>query len=211
MRIFIHTSIILLVLFSITVETFIYVDTSLPLHNYPSGKLSRLIYYYSYFTVLSNITLAISSLLLLFQPNRNNPGFKILRLDGLICIIITSVVYNLVLRQNHPLKGMMTLTNELLHVVIPFLGIVGWLLYGPRPGINRKIIILAILPPFIYVVYIFIRGKFTGIYPYPFMDAGRIGLSQALINTSLIMVIFIGFEFLLFLIDRKLSKRKNRI
>ncbi len=209
MRIFIHVSIILLVLFSISVETYMFLNTSMPLPDYPTDKLCRAGYYYSYFTVLSNITLAVSSFLLLLRPKRNGTGFNVLRLDGLICIIITSVVYNLILRGNHPPEGIMILTNELLHVVVPFLGILGWLVYGPRSGINLKIIILAIIPPFLYVVYIFIRGKLTGLYPYPFMDLGRISFTQALINVGLIMVIFIGFEFLLLLIDQKLSKNTS--
>jgi hypothetical protein len=209
MKQIINMLIIIFVAFSLCVETYMFIFGNLEISNLPKDVPSYLIYYYSYFTVLSNLTLATSAFILFMNSNYDSQTFRILRLDGLVCIIITSVVYNLILRQNHPPKGIMILTNELLHVVIPILGILGWLVYGPRPRVDKKTMFLAIFPPFIYVIYIFIRGEITNIYPYPFMDAGTIGIVQALLNTGIVMIIFIFLEFILFYTDQKLSDSSN--
>jgi hypothetical protein len=206
MRNFINLLIVLLVFFSIATETynFVYGDFH-PSILIDKSYLNRIIYYYSYFTVQSNLAIGISSLILLFKSDYSKKWFRILQIDGIICIIITCIVYNIMLRHDHKVKGIMIFTNEALHVIIPFLVVLYWMLYGARKILDKKTIILAILPPLIYVIYIFIRGHFTNIYPYPFLDANRIGLQQAVLNTSGIVLLFLFLEFILLFIDNKMK------
>lgn len=44
-------------------------------------------------------------------------------------------------------------------------------------------------------------------YPYPFLDAGEIGLFQALLNTGAIVLLFLFLEFILIYIDNQLIKK----
>lgn len=70
MRIFFNLILIFLVFFSIGTETYNYVYGDIhPSILNEKSKLNRLIFYYSYFTVQSNIAVGISSLLLLFKPD----------------------------------------------------------------------------------------------------------------------------------------------
>jgi hypothetical protein len=41
--------------------------------------------------------------------------------------------------------------------------------------------------PFVYLLYLVVRGHFSGFYPYPFMDIGELGWKSVGLN-SLIMV-----------------------
>ncbi|QII70836.1 hypothetical protein G8C41_08445 [Apibacter sp. B3706] len=208
MRIFFNLILIFLVFFSIGTETYNYVYGEIhPSILNEKSKFNRLIYYYSYFTVQSNIAVGISSLFLLFKPDYSKKWFRILRIDGIICIVITCIVYNLMLRHDHNVKGIMRFTNEALHVFIPFLAVLYWLLYGPRKLLDKKTTFFAIIPPLIYVIYIFIRGHFTNMYPYPFLDADEIGLLQALLNTGTIVLLFLFLEFILIYIDNLLIKK----
>lgn len=207
MRTFLNLLIIILVLFSICFETynFVYVDMH-PFILNEQSYITRYIYYYSYFTVQSNLAVGISSLILLINPTYSSNWFRLLRIDSIICIVITCIVYNVMLRDDdHNLKGIAMFTNEALHVIIPFLAVLNWLVFGPRKIPNKKIMITAIIPPLIYVIYIFIRGYITDLYPYPFLDASKIGLTQALLNTGVVVLLFLFLEIILLYIDKKLA------
>ncbi|WP_392565904.1 Pr6Pr family membrane protein [Utexia brackfieldae] len=101
----------------------------------PVSAWGRVIFYYSFFTVLANLLLAISSLVLLFKPHYDSRLFRIIRLDALVGIIITMIVYNGVLRSiHHPPTFELCMTNELLHLVVPIIGILSWLVWGALPS-----------------------------------------------------------------------------
>lgn len=211
MKTFLNLLIILLVFFSIGTETynFVYGDIH-PSFLDDKSYLTRYIFYYSHFTILSNLMVGISSLILLFKPNYSNKWFRILRLDAIVCIIITCIVYNLILRKYHIIEGIMIFTNEALHSYIPFLAMLTWLLYGPRKILDKQTVIFAIFPPLIYVICIFIRGHFTNIYPYFFLDAGKLGLPQAMLNTSVIVLLFLNLEFIICYIDKILTSAEHK-
>ncbi|OCG26047.1 hypothetical protein A9G11_01610 [Gilliamella sp. wkB108] len=174
----------------------------------PATPIGRLVFYYSFFTVLSNFMLALSCLWLVFKPNCNRFSFKVIRLNGLVGVIITALVYNFILRAIHrPPNAILTFTNESLHVVLPILGILSWLIWGPFRRINFNVIIGSLLSMLTYGVYIFVRGYFTNQYPYPFINVTRIGYPKALLAVSMVVGLFLGLVFLLWVIER-LRKRK---
>lgn len=198
--------IVVLVVFSICTETYLFVIKGMhPLILNETSYLSRFIFYYSYFTVLSNLAVGLSCLILLVNADYSAKWFKVLRLDSILCITITCIVYNGMMRQWHDVDGMVILTNEFLHLIIPVLTIFSWLVYGPRQFIDQQVMSIAVIPPLIYVFYIFIRGYLTHIYPYHFLNADQLGLSKALWFIAAMIILFLLLEFILFLIDNKLT------
>ncbi|WP_294615290.1 Pr6Pr family membrane protein [uncultured Gilliamella sp.] len=197
-------------LFAITVigiESYIYWHVQLRPWQ-PITSIGRLVFYYSFFTVLSNFMLALSCFWLAFNPNCNRFSFKVIRLNGLIGVIITALVYNLILRAIHrPPNAILSFTNECLHVVIPALGFLTWLIWGPFRRINFKVIVSSLLSMLAYGIYIFVRGYYTNQYPYPFINVTRIGYPKALLAVSMVVVLFLGLAFFLWLIEY-LRKRK---
>ena len=63
--------------------------------------------------------------------------------------------------------------------------------------------------PFIYAVYVMIRGDLTGEYPYPIMDAGKLGLPRALLNTAFIFILFIVLGLALVAYDQWAGRRSR--
>ena len=49
------------------------------------------------------------------------------------------------------------------------------------------------------------QGAFTRWYPYPFMDVTEIGYPQAVLNTGVVAVVFLGLAALLGLVDRRMK------
>lgn len=199
---YLYSFIIALVIFSVSTEAY-YCITALSTSHLPVGVLPRVVYYFSFFTVLSSIALAVGCLFTILNPNYHSQVMVVLRLDGVISVIVTGVVYNIMLRAiHHPDLLILKITNECLHVVIPILGVVGWWIFDPHGRVTKSSILYAVIPPIIYVIYIFIRGAIVGLYPYPLLNVSHIGYLRAFINTGIISIVFIVLAMLLYFVDQ---------
>jgi len=162
----------------------------------PAGSmLERLVRLFSYFTVLSNVLVCVVAVLLVIAPARDGRLFRIARLDALLCIAVTGIVYNTVLTGLVELSAAGAVSNFLLHVLTPVLVVVGWLLFGPRPRIDRRTIWWSAVPPLAWIAYTFVRGAIVDWYPYPFLDVGANGYVASLVSTALVAVVFLALAF----------------
>ena len=148
----------------------------------------RLVRFFSYFTIQSNILVLIASITLLLRPTRDGTIWRVLRLDSLLAIVITGIVYATLLAPlAHP-QGADFVANALLHYICPWLTLAVWLVVGPRPRINWSTIATAFAWPVAWIAYTLIHGAISGWYPYPFLDVGRLGYPKAIGNIVLILV-----------------------
>ncbi|WP_392560168.1 Pr6Pr family membrane protein [Orbus mooreae] len=201
--------IVLLVLLVVGIETHTYWFYQLRPWQ-PSTSMGRLIFYYSFFTVLTNLMLAASCLTLAIKPTCSSTFFSVIRLNGLVGVLITIIIYNILLRGVHrPPTLLLQLANESLHVVIPILGLLTWLIYGPFARITLKIVLYSFCSFLLYAIYIFVRGHITGQYPYPFINVSKIGYEKALIAAGLIAMLFfvlVGFLKIIAIIRLRIIK-----
>ncbi|MCX8602042.1 MULTISPECIES: Pr6Pr family membrane protein [unclassified Gilliamella] len=203
----IYCLIALYIFFVIGIETYTYWHIQLRPWQ-PKSPLGRLEYYFSFFTVLSNILLAVSCIFLSLNPQCDRYGFKVIRLNGLIGVVITAIVYNLVLRKIHiPPNSIARFANESLHVIAPALAVLTWLIWGPFRRINFKVVMGSALSLLAYGVYIFVRGYYTNRYPYPFINVTRIGYPKALLAAGIVFLMFVALALLFWGIDA-LRRRK---
>ncbi|MET1006901.1 MAG: Pr6Pr family membrane protein [Propionibacteriaceae bacterium] len=135
----------------------------------------RLLHFFSYFTVLSNLLVLVSAVTLLRNPARDSAGWRVLRLSGLTGIIVTGIVHWFFLRPLLDLTGWSYAVDKVLHVAVPLLAAVGWALFGPRPRVSGRTYGLSLLYPAVWLVYILALGAATGWYPYPFLDVDELG------------------------------------
>lgn len=171
-----------------------------------AGSLVQLV---SFFTILSNLLVVISITILLTKPGSTLYRFfsKSSVLTGIaVYITIVGLVYNLVLRHIWQPQGLFKLADELLHTINPTLFIIYWLAFVPKEGLMWDNILSWLWFPFIYLVYVIIRGAFTGYYPYPFVDVLHLGYTKVMINSFLLLMVFLGFGALFVLIDRWQTK-----
>ena len=118
----------------------------------------RIVNFFSFFTVLSNIAVAATTGLLAIRLHRDSTLFRVLRLDGLIAIAVTGVVFHLTLAQLQELTGWSAVADFLLHTLSPILCTVGWLVFGPRCALSRRIVLLGVIAPVCWLVYALVRG-----------------------------------------------------
>ena len=130
----------------------------------------RLARFVAYFTVQSNVLVAVTTLQLARDPGRDGRGWRVARLAAVVGITVTGVVHFLLLRPLLDLDGADYLADKLLHMVVPVLAVVGWAVFGPRPRIDARAVRLALCWPVTWLVATLLVGGLSGWYPYPFLD-----------------------------------------
>ncbi|EYR63815.1 F420-dependent oxidoreductase [Actinotalea ferrariae CF5-4] len=170
----------------------------------PAPLLARYVELFSYFTILSVLLVGVVSTLLAVDPERDGRLLRVLRLDSLVCITVTGVVYHLLLRSTHDVQGVYVVTNLLDHTVVPVLAVLVWLLVGPRPRTDARTALLAVVLPLVWVGWTFVRGSVVGSYPYPYLDVTEIGAATAAVNTAGVAVGFLTLAALVTVAERLL-------
>lgn len=179
------------------------------LGNVPGGNdtvLERLLDWSTFFTILSNIVVLIVTTMLVARPDlftrpdRTGTVWRTLRLDSVLMIIITGVVYNLLLATGGK-TGWDLISNTLLHVVVPILTPIVWIIAGPRGLISPRIIGYSLALPLLWAAYALVRGAAVGAYPYPFLDVATNGLASVLVFITAIVVIAVLLALVLWAVD----------
>jgi hypothetical protein len=159
----------------------------------------------SYFTILSNILVALSltaTLFLLPTTSVGNYFSSITVKTGIaLYIFIVSLVYNTVLRGIWQPKGFQAIADNLLHVVVPVLYILYWIFFIPKGSLKWRNGIQWTYFPFAYLIYSLVRGHFVGWYPYPFLNVGEFGYQKVFINAGFIVLAFFLFGWLMIWVD----------
>lgn len=165
-----------------------------------------IIRYFSFFTILTNIIVAVCVSMLLFGLKRNTANF-FTRPKNItaFAIYITAVgaVYNTILRFLWKPAGFQQFVDELLHTFIPVLFIALWLFFIPKVKMAWISILPWLLYPFFYLIYILIRGHFSSFYPYPFIDVNQLGYYKILINSTGMLLAFLAISLLFVLMNNR--------
>ena len=174
------------------------------------SRAGRIVNMFCFFTIQSNIIVLVTCALLAAGSARRPTGstFWVLRLDGVICIGVTFVVFHVALADLHDLQGLAKTADFLLHTASPLLCLIGWLVFGPRGRTSWRTVWLATIFPVAWLVFTLVRGPLVGdYYPYPFLDVGQHGYPTVLANSAVVAVLFLGLAAGAHLLDRRLDDR----
>jgi hypothetical protein len=152
------------------------------------GVVSRLTDSLSYFTIWSNVVVAVSLTLLARGPGRDTVVRRVLRLDGLLMITITAIVYQVLLAPSIDVTGWSLLTDPILHVVTPLLTVAVWAVWGPRGWITARLLPAALVVPLLWIVWMLARGAVIDSYPYGFANVAELGYASVAVTLSFILV-----------------------
>ena len=183
---------------------------------------------FMYFTIQSNILMAIICLIgifLMFSNNIYNKVWHIIKLVGTVSITLTGVVFCLVLAPTMAREAW-TLGNILTHVIVPLSSIIDFFVVCSVMNIRKINVLWVTVPPILYAIYAgigYARGwEFLEGYNYPYFflnwgsEAGAFGFSDSLpfmgpvwwILILLAFLIIVGFVYLL--IADAIRRRFNR-
>ena len=173
-----------------------------------AGAIPRVIDNLSYFTIWSNILVAITTTMIYRNMNRSTQRLKVMRLASLMMITVTMLVYVLILAPSANPQSWNVYTDLLLHYITPPVTILVWLFFGPRKWISWKIIVSSLMIPISYILYTFARGAVFGKYPYGFINVVELGYVGALIGTGFVLGLGLVLFLVYFIIDKLIPSSK---
>ncbi|MEV6892808.1 Pr6Pr family membrane protein [Kribbella sp. NPDC051137] len=147
------------------------------------GLGTRLWRLFSFFTIQSNLIVLAAAVALVLRPLRDGALWPVVRLDSLLGIVITGLVFAIVLAPQVHLTGWALAATIGFHYISPWTTLAAWL------------------------VYIFTQGAFTHWYPYQFLDVNDVGLATALRNAAFVLVLGLLLAAGLKALDTKLPAR----
>lgn len=169
-----------------------------------------LIRFFTFFTILSNILVALVFTAEWLQPNllkffaKSNTQVAVA-----VYIFVVGFVYNTILRFIWQPKGWDKVADELLHLVLPIAYILYWYFKFSKQTINYKSIFGWLLFPMIYIFVVMIRGYFSNYYPYPFLNVSDLGIEQVLWNSIYMTLFFVIVSYVFYRINNFKVKKMN--
>lgn len=175
--------------------------------------------FYVYFTNLSNylcIGIMFFELLQTAKKRRNsyvsfNPCLKFV---GVIAIIITALVFNIILAPTRDFVRNFSVESILLHIVLPFMFVLDWILFYKRRQCKWYYPFVSLLSPLIYIIFIYVRGYLVNfnpstpeLFPYFFLDFTKLGVGGVARWFLLFGIGFFVLSYGVYFIDRIFKSR----
>ena len=150
--------------------------------------------YFGYFTVLSNLLVAvIASMGLVVPESRAFSGS--VRGCATTAIVLVGIGYHVLLREVWDPQGWQQVADNTLHYVVPLLSLAYWGLFPPRWRLADYAPLAWGAYPVAYFAYVIVRGELIGSYPYYFIDVGELGFATVLTNALAFLLAFVALGF----------------
>jgi hypothetical protein len=170
----------------------------------PPSMGERIYRFFAYFTIQSNLLVAISSTALARDPALDRAAWRVVRLAGLVGITVTGLVHFFLLRPLLDLDGSDWVADKWLHMLVPVLAVAAWAWAGPRPRFSWREAAYALVWPLAWLVWTLVVGQIDGWVPYPFLDAGEEGWGSVAVVSVGITALFGALFALAAWLDRRL-------
>lgn len=179
----------------------------LMLQNRQATISETIIRFFSFFTILTNTLVAVYFTTHIFQSKKQHSNSIFFRAGTTTSItafiLIVGIVYQIALRHVWTPTGLQLVADELLHTFNPLFFLLYWILYAKKTDFALKPIFKWLSYPIVYILFILVRGHFSGFYPYPFLNVPKIGYGQTIFHIFLILIAMLTLMTALILIGRK--------
>jgi hypothetical protein len=153
-----------------------------------------LVSYFGYFTVLTNLFVALALSAVLREAARPK-GRLLAHPQVLACaavsIALVGLAYHVLLRHIWDPQGAQWLADVLLHYVTPLGFVLWWVARAPWPDLRWWSPLAWSMFPVAYLAYALARGVWLSRYPYPFIDVTALGYAQVMWNAMALLAVFL--------------------
>ena len=154
-----------------------------------SGLWVGIARYFGYFTILTNILVALVLTVPLVRPRTRWGQFfsqpNVMNATAAY-IIMVAIPYSLFLRHAWKTQGWQVVVDEILHDVSPILYTVFWILFVPKAALQWRNLPAWLIYPLAYLIVTLISGAIFKWYPYPFLEVDKLGYPQVFLNTAML-------------------------
>lgn len=191
----------LILQFVITMQAYLAASRDIP------GALGA---FFAYYTILTNCILV---LIYLSDVTRFRwlDLFRLPVVRGLMAanIALVAIYVYSVLRHIYVLEGLFALADTVLHYVCPMIYLLWWAAAQPHGKLRWTDLPLMLAPTLIYFVYAMARGLWVQEYPYPILDAIKLGYPAVLLNAAFMTAGLSVLALLVIALDHILSRNWN--
>lgn len=169
------------------------------------GSTYAVLLYLGFFTILTNGFCAAVLTAYTLRPPPRAPNLFCrpwVMTSAAASIAIVGAVYFLVLRHAWEPAGLQRVVDIALHYIVPLLFLAFWWAAVRRGFLRWADLTRMLLYPLLYLVYVFVRGALTGLYPYFFIDVHDIGYGAAMRNALGMLLAYVAVSALLVLLKR---------
>ncbi len=161
----------------------------------------------SYFTILGN------GLVVLCYLGAGRAGY--LARPGVqsalaLYIAVVGLVYAAILARLWSPTGLQFAVDAALHYAAPVLYLGFWLLFVDKAALRYAGVPYWLIFPVAYCVYALLRGAIAGIYPYPFLEADKLGYAGVALNFAMLVALFALLGIALAALGRGFARWQGR-
>lgn len=170
--------------------------------------LGSTIVFFSYFTILTNVLVALAlTASTLFPDSRLGrwTASEGVRAAVAMYIAVVGIVYHALLAATWNPQGALAVVNQVLHTVMPIAFVLDWLLFVPKGRLRWIDPVKWLAYPLLYGLWTTVHGLLVGWYPYWFIDVGALGWGPALVNFGVLLAFFLGLGLIVAALDRALA------
>lgn len=166
--------------------------------------------FFSYYTILTNCILVLIYLSAVTNFRWLEP-FRSPVTRGMMaaCIALVALYVYAVLRHLAVLEGLSAIADSILHYLCPLLYLVWWVAAQPHGKLRWANLPIMLLPTLIYFIYAMARGLWVQEYPYPILNAIRLGYPAVLLNAIYMTAFLTVLTLAVIAADRALSRNWN--
>lgn len=173
----------------------------------PRSLGSAIIYFWTFYTHLSNLSLVLVYAAQLTDAKWLSALRHPVTLGGMAGhISLVMVYFHVMLAPLYDFEGALFYSNYLLHYAAPLLYLVWWVGLAPHGGLRFTDVALMLAPGLVYLALVLIRGAFVGEYPYAIIDVKLAGYAGVAAGASVLLAAVAVFCALLVLVDRVLGR-----
>lgn len=161
--------------------------------------IEAVVRFFSYFTILSNLLVAVFFAMQILKKHQPDHFFlkSATALSVTVYIIVVGLIYQVILSKLYFPKGLNLIADNIIHGITPLATLFFWLIFESKRKIQYGSVVYFLLYPLLYLIYTLIRGSFIQFYPYPFVDVTKLGIQQVLMNSFYVMLLFLVLFFAL--------------
>jgi hypothetical protein len=173
----------------------------------PRSLPGALIWFWTYFTHLTNLGLVLVYLAVLtgwrwLRPLAS-PRWMAL-MGGYILLVM--IYYHVALAPLYTFEGLLLVATITLHYVAPIYYLLWWAAFAPHGGLRFAEIGWMLLPGLAYLAWALARGAVVNEYPYDILDAGKFGYGAVAIGVGALLAAVVVFCALIIAADKLLAR-----
>lgn len=172
--------------------------------------VDALVFFFTYFTILTNLML-VAIYLSTLAGWRWLGWWRSPVTRGMMvgAIVLVMVFYHVLLAGLWAPQGWAKVADTALHYGTPILYVAWWLLFQPKGTLRLGHIPWMLLPIALWLVWAMLRGALVGEYPYPILEANRLGYGQVALNCLVVLAALVGLFVVVIGLDRWLGRGKT--